>query len=158
MTRRSLPHIHSRLAQPLAILPAKLEEIDAVLASPVQMQGTPPQRQRSYYIAGNVAVVPIGGTLVKSSGGIMAASGLTSYATIAEGLRGALADAGASQILLHIDSPGGEVDGLLAIADQIFEARSQKPITALVDGLAASAAYAHSEFSRFHLVHSILKL
>lgn len=140
MTDRLLPHIRARLAEPLAILPAKLEEIGAVLAAPAAATAAP-KPHPAWYRVGNVAVVPVGGSLVKSTGGVAAMSGLTSYATIAAGFREALADAQTSSILLHIDSPGGEVAGLLALADELFAARGRKPLVALVDELAASAAY-----------------
>jgi ClpP class serine protease len=44
-------------------------------------------------------------------------------------------------ILLHVDSPGGEVSGIAEFADRLFAARSQKPITAYVSDLGASAGY-----------------
>ena len=45
-------------------------------------------------------------------------------------------------ILLDIDSPGGEVAGLFDLADYIFEARAAKPIWAIANDDAFSAAYA----------------
>lgn len=44
-------------------------------------------------------------------------------------------------ILLHIDSPGGVVDGTKELAEMIFESRGVKPVVAYTDGLMASAAY-----------------
>jgi signal peptide peptidase SppA len=44
-------------------------------------------------------------------------------------------------VLLYVDSPGGTVDGTQALADLIFNARGKKPIVAIADGMAASAAY-----------------
>ena len=45
------------------------------------------------------------------------------------------------KIILVIDSPGGEVDGILPLAEKIFESRGKKEIIALVNPVAASAAY-----------------
>ena len=45
-------------------------------------------------------------------------------------------------ILLDIDSPGGEVAGLFDLADFIFESRGPKPIWAIANDDAFSAAYA----------------
>jgi signal peptide peptidase SppA len=45
------------------------------------------------------------------------------------------------QIILAIDSPGGEVTGLLELAYDLREVRKTKPVTAIVDCLACSAAY-----------------
>jgi signal peptide peptidase SppA len=44
-------------------------------------------------------------------------------------------------IVLDIDSPGGAVTGTQEAADAVFAARGKKPVIALVNSLAASAAY-----------------
>ncbi len=46
-----------------------------------------------------------------------------------------------SNIILHIDSPGGMVTGVHECAEMIYQARGKKPMTAYVSGMAASAAY-----------------
>lgn len=53
-----------------------------------------------------------------------------------------LADAGVTQIVLLIDSPGGTVTGCFELADKIYAARGTKPITAVANDSAYSAAYA----------------
>jgi signal peptide peptidase SppA len=53
-----------------------------------------------------------------------------------------LADAGVTQIVMLIDSPGGTVTGCFELADKIYAARGQKPITAVASDSAYSAAYA----------------
>ena len=53
-----------------------------------------------------------------------------------------LADAGVTQIVLLIDSPGGTVTGCFELADKIHAARGTKPITAVANDSAYSAAYA----------------
>lgn len=54
----------------------------------------------------------------------------------------ALGDPTAGKILIEIDSPGGTVEGIQEIADEIFEARGKgKQITAIANATAASAAY-----------------
>ena len=59
----------------------------------------------------------------------------------ASALRQALADDSVSQILIDIDSPGGSVYGVSELADEILTARGKKPICAIVNSLAASAAH-----------------
>jgi signal peptide peptidase SppA len=59
----------------------------------------------------------------------------------AQALRQALADDTVSQILIDIDSPGGSVYGVAELADEIAAARAQKPVVAIANSLAASAAY-----------------
>jgi ClpP class serine protease len=44
-------------------------------------------------------------------------------------------------ILLHVDSPGGEVTGIHEFGELIHQARGVKPVWAYVEGLGASAAY-----------------
>jgi ClpP class serine protease len=44
-------------------------------------------------------------------------------------------------IVLDINSPGGGVFGVAEVADQIRAARSKKPVVAVANALAASAAY-----------------
>jgi capsid assembly protease len=56
--------------------------------------------------------------------------------------RGALADPDAKAIVLLIDSPGGEVAGCFDLAEEIYNARDAKPIAAILDESAYSAAYA----------------
>lgn len=53
-----------------------------------------------------------------------------------------LADTNVSQIVLLIDSPGGTVTGCFELADKVYAARGTKPITAVANDSAYSAAYA----------------
>ena len=52
-----------------------------------------------------------------------------------------MADEDVSQIILNIDSPGGEVAGAFDLADLIYQARGTKPILAIANESALSAAY-----------------
>jgi signal peptide peptidase SppA len=67
---------------------------------------------------------------------------LMGYQDIAAMLSDALADPRVSQIVLDIDSPGGEVAGCFDLADQILAAGEIKPIHAAINDLGCSAAYA----------------
>ena len=89
-----------------------------------------------------IAVIPIHGSLVKRALGMEAASGLTSYAQIASLLDAALADPQVSGILLDIDSPGGEASGSFELARRVRDAASIKPVWAVANDAAYSAAYA----------------
>ena len=88
-----------------------------------------------------IAVISIHGSLVHRSMGLEPLSGLTSYAKIEEQFIAAL-ESDASEIVLDIDSPGGEVNGVFDLADRIYEARNIKPITALINESGFSGAYA----------------
>ncbi|MFP3030524.1 MAG: S49 family peptidase, partial [Wolbachia sp.] len=54
----------------------------------------------------------------------------------------ALADSSIETIILEIDSPGGEVNGIFDLADFIYESRAKKRIIAIANDDAYSAAYA----------------
>ena len=91
---------------------------------------------------GSIAVIPIYGPLHQHAGGLLEAwGGGTSTDAVAVALRTALADDGVSQILLDIDSPGGSVYGVGELADQVYAARSLKPVVAIANSVATSAAY-----------------
>lgn len=89
-----------------------------------------------------VAVIPIYGSLVKRTVGLQVESGLTSYASIADQIDSAVADPLVSGIVLDIDSPGGEAAGVFELARRIRAAAQQKPIWAVANDAAFSAAYA----------------
>lgn len=68
--------------------------------------------------------------------------GGTGYDMIGAAFDMLLADTNVSSIALRIDSPGGTVTGCFELADHIFAARGQKPVTAYAEDAAYSAAYA----------------
>lgn len=105
------------------------------------LSGTGAQRQDAgHYVAGDVAVIPVIGSLVQR-GGYVGYSGMTSYDAVERMLDAALADTNVRSIVLELDSPGGEVAGAFDLAEKIFQARGQKRIVAAVSELAASAGY-----------------
>lgn len=89
---------------------------------------------------GDVAVVEILGPLTKAPSWWSAFIDSRSYQGIQKALQAALAS-DATSIMLRVDSPGGSTDGLAEAGDAIFAARSDKPVFAFVEGMAASAAY-----------------
>ena len=95
-----------------------------------------------YDIVGPVAIIPVQGTLVQRAGWLDAMSGLTGYGVIRSMLESALHDDRVRAIAFDIDSPGGEVAGCFDLVDAIYEARGIKPLWAILDEMAFSAAYA----------------
>ncbi len=67
---------------------------------------------------------------------------MTSYEKIREEIEEALIDEEVETIILDIDSPGGEVNGLFDLADFIYSAGGKKRIIAIANDDAYSAAYA----------------
>lgn len=91
---------------------------------------------------GGIAVIPVQGILVSRRGQITAAcTELTSYERIRSQLHVALNDPSVSEIVLDINSGGGAAAGCKELADYIFQSRDIKPITAIVNFSAFSAAY-----------------
>lgn len=91
--------------------------------------------------AGAVAVIPVYGPISMRQNLMSANSGGTSVEGLAADFRAAIADPGVDAIVLEVDSPGGTVDGIPELADEIYAARGTKPILAHANTLAASAAY-----------------
>uniref|UniRef100_UPI0033410DE1 S49 family peptidase n=1 Tax=Wolbachia endosymbiont (group B) of Pilophorus perplexus TaxID=3066160 RepID=UPI0033410DE1 len=88
------------------------------------------------------AVIAIHGILTKKPGAFDVFLGMTSYEQIEEQITQALADSSIETIILEIDSPGGEVNGIFDLADFIYESRAKKRIIAIANDDAYSAAYA----------------
>ena len=143
-----LPHLASRLfGTPLLVHRAKLDVILAVLGDRLNIQAPqvdlalPSSRPAQTSMLG-IAVIPVYGTLVKRTAGLDAASGLTSYTEIAAMLDAALVDPSITGILLDVDSPGGEASGSFELARQVRAACAVKPVWAIANDSAYSAAYA----------------
>ena len=90
---------------------------------------------------GGTAIVPLIGTLVQRGSWMDAQSGLTSYDVGASLLERALADSDVRAVMLEIDSPGGEGSGLVEFAGRVYAARQRKPVWAMANEIAYSAAY-----------------
>lgn len=165
-----MSHILPRLAQkifntPLAIHPKKAEIVIAALADRlgisqmVRLNGTvinpsameddeygfaePGSTSRSGYdMVGPIAMIDVQGTLVQKLGSLRPWSGMTGYDGLRQNLFMAVADPKVEAIALNIDSPGGEVAGCFDLVDTIYGLRGEKPIWAILDESAYSAAYA----------------
>ena len=138
---------------PLMITSAKASEIVLALQPRFEGQAPPPslslemplrsgQEERGYTrFEGGIAVLPIHGTLVHRSGFMDAASGLTSYTGLDEALGRVMADPLVRGVILDVDSPGGEVDGVFELAEKLRFAGGVKPIWAISNESAFSAGY-----------------
>lgn len=147
------------LSTPWALMPERLNAVSAVMArwsshAPATTEvlagidtdkvTREARRQSATSVSGGgIAVLPLYGVITQRGNMIEDVSGPGSVSTqkFAAALRQALADESVSQILIDIDSPGGSVYGVAELADEIVAARAQKPIIAIANSLAASAAY-----------------
>lgn len=143
-------HIVAYVAsQVWAIAPEKMAELLDVLAFRASGQAFTPEEiearigGRTPAVSGGrgVGVLPVRGTIAHRMGSLDESSGGVSCERLSGMLDQLVADASVGTILLDIDSPGGTVVGLPEFADKVFAAREHKRIVALVNGLAASAAY-----------------
>ena len=99
-------------------------------------------RSESQYRVEGLAVIPLHGILVARRGQIdNACTELTSYEWARAQIATALADERVKEIVLDINSGGGHAVGCKELADYIYAKRIVKPITALVNFSAYSAAY-----------------
>nr|WJJ54586.1 S49 peptidase/minor capsid [Wolbachia pipientis] len=89
-----------------------------------------------------IAIIRIYGVLTKKTEAFDHILDMTSYENIHEEIESALEDKSIETILLDIDSPGGEVNGVFDLADFIYSARGKKRIIAIANDDAYSAAYA----------------
>ena len=150
--------------RPLAIRAAKAEIIVAALAERLGIMRAvlPDGRMRAfdgdgigfaidgavadegcgYEVIAGVALIEVHGTLVQRQMGLRPISGMCGYNAIAQNFHTSLADPTVKAVALDIDSPGGDCAGLFDLTDAVFAARGQKPIWAILDESAASAAYA----------------
>lgn len=150
------------MTAPWAIVPAKLREIRAVYETHMRgdkldLKGLQSAHKESgirlrfggrdadedcgYVTDRGVAIIPVMDVLTKARSFYSYLFGSTSMRDIGDAFRAALADRDVRAILLHVDSPGGTVDGTEELANLIRAARGTKPIVAFADGLMASAAY-----------------
>ncbi len=89
-----------------------------------------------------VATITVTGSLVNRGAWVGSQSGATSYEGIKHQVLTAAADPKVRAILLDIESPGGEAVGAFEAASVIQQVSKDKTTVALVNGMAASAAYA----------------
>jgi len=91
--------------------------------------------------AGAIAILPLYGILQQRPSLLAALFGATSLEVWSTLFKRLVADDSIKAIILDIDSPGGSVGGIQELADEIYQARERKPIIAVANTLAASAAY-----------------
>jgi signal peptide peptidase SppA len=96
-----------------------------------------------HQLSGGVAVIPVRGVLTQEYDWFTDyLFGCTTYGDIRDQFRQALNDPAVTAIVFDIASPGGEVAGCFDLVDEIYEARGMKPVYAIANEFAYSAAYA----------------
>ena len=113
---------------------------EAFMSSLADLLGVSQERKLYNVHGGNVAVIPLHGSLINRFNSSW--TFLTGYKFIRNAINMALEDSEIETIVLDVNSNGGEVCGCFEIANFIKEAKNAKPIHAVVDGGCYSAAYA----------------
>lgn len=88
-----------------------------------------------------IAVIPVYGIIMHRPAMDISGPGGCSTQILSQRIRNAMDDPNVGSIVLDVDSPGGDVDGVDELATEIFNARKKKKITAVSNCLCASAAY-----------------
>lgn len=165
---KSLYLISEFVGQPWAIQPERLSIISAVLArwaangtasdavmASVRADHAEVEARRSAAASSggaSIGVLPLYGTVVQrtSVADDVSGSGFMSLTKFVAQLRAMADEPSVKGIVLDIDSPGGSVYGTQEAANEIMALRGKKPVYAVANSLAASAAYwiasAASEF------------
>ncbi len=93
-------------------------------------------------IKGSIGVLPLTGPITQRGGGMMSFFfGGTSTDDFGAAFDSMMADDSVGAILMDVDSPGGGVYGVEELGTKIREAQGTKPIVAVANSMAASAAY-----------------
>jgi ClpP class serine protease len=149
MSLHKLPHIAARIFNtPLLVTYDRITEIIVALNDRIEINVSSDGVYADNHIEDysperidNVAVIPVHGTLVHQGGFADALSGIQSYSEIRSMYHAALESTQYDSILWSFKSPGGEVSGLFDFIDEIYESRGIKPMAAIVNEMAMSAAF-----------------
>lgn len=141
---------------PWAILPQKLTVLEEIVQRHIDGEkltaeevatrihgATRPQNRNmgEVGITRMVAILPLFGTIFPRANMMTDVSGATSAERFGAEFSALVNDPDIGAIVLDINSPGGQVNGIAEVANRIFEARGKKPIVAVANHLMASAAY-----------------
>ena len=112
-----------------------IEAVAARIGRPLENTGGRVQMR------GDTAIIGVEGPIFRYADIFTEISGATSVEHLATDFQAALDNPAVSQIVLQVNSPGGQVDGINEFADMVRAGSAKKPVTAYVDGLGASGAY-----------------
>ena len=147
------------LTTPWALMPERLQAMSGILTR--WSAGEPPNDETLFQVntdrlirdtrkqmaaaskGTGIAVLPLYGVVTQRGNMVddISGPGSTSTQQFTSILRQMLTDDTVGQILIDIDSPGASVYGVSELASEIVKARAQKPVIAVANSLAASAAY-----------------
>jgi len=112
-----------------------IEAVAAKLGQPLENTGNRVEQRNG------TAILSVEGPLFRYANLFTKISGATSVELLGHDLQTALEDPRVESILLNVNSPGGEADGISELSGMIRDARAHKPVWAYVGGWAASGGY-----------------
>jgi capsid assembly protease len=92
-------------------------------------------------VSGKVAVVPVYGVIEQKGSEYSYYYGGTSTEILGQTLDRLSISREVEAVVLDVDSPGGTTDGIIGLADKLYNLRASKPCYAIANSMAASAAY-----------------
>jgi len=127
---------------PWALMPERLQALaDAACAvhdgGAAVVQQEAAQRSVATRAGGSIVVLPVTGVLASRKAWWVG----TTTEDLRQQVRSLAADDGVRAVVLDIDSPGGSVYGIPELSDDLATLRARKPLIAVANHLAASAAY-----------------
>ncbi len=134
-----LPEVHAVILDVVRFRASGGMLTDEEIASRIEAAG--PARRQSPSGPQSVAVLPLMGVLAHRMNLMSAMSGGTSLELFGQSFDAAVSDSQISAVVIDVDSPGGEVAGVTEMAARVQAARAEKPIVAVANSMAASAAY-----------------
>lgn len=142
------------LRSPWAILPDRLDEIQAVYAAHFRGEkididaiearlGRPLANEQQEYSMrdGGVAVLPVEGVIAAKANLFTRVSGGASAQMLTQQVQSMRADSRVRSAIIALDTPGGSVFGIPALAAEIRALAGEKPTVAVSTGMMASAGY-----------------
>lgn len=137
-------------SQAWALPPSMLADMEAIARRELQVgrldalttrDGESLNSAPSVEMRDGVALIKVRGVVSRYASWMHDICGGTSTEALAKSLSTAIEDPKARAVVLWIDSPGGQVNGLNEMAELIYQSRGSKRIVAYVGGQACSAAY-----------------
>lgn len=119
----------------------QVSDFSAVLDKRAAYLDQNPDSKSQSRVQNGVAVIDINGPIFARAGYFQQISGATDVEALSAEFNLAMENPDIKGIVLHIDSPGGEVSGTSDLAHIIASARGKKKVYAFVQGMAASGAY-----------------
>ncbi len=132
------------LGSPLLLAREYIKPVMAMLvqSEPQAALPQPAGAERPYPVVDGLALINVSGVLVFRPSVWFRGYYTQYYQDIGDAFEQAMQDPEVEAVFMNYDSPGGMIHGCFDTADRIYAARGRKPIIAMVNEIAYSAAYA----------------